>query len=864
MEQKIYLEKNRSTFSNNVENSIDVGFSTKTRFLSPADISKNVSMFEQYNEERNNCSRYRFIATINPICSNVLYNMKTEILYKEGSDECKVLNDDGNSWPASGKNSTNIDYEQAIKDTEYSHEECGDLTYHCGVNIFNNHLLRKNEFIHVNPIKNNSSVFNTISDYMRNKDGDEIKENISVLWDQRNVQKIHIYNADNILSMKNAFLSRCKEKDGWWGFYNPGTIEVPNYLEDKVRINRLLAKNKPCEFIDLYPDRSLFSFIPKYNKYRNRTEKNWDYCITYPYKNDSEMLKIVNGGEDKLDAIKATITLKHNSSGMQIAECISTLRHNLKRDDKIAIYYLNDDKYECLSDYLTVEDIGDANNEHRDNVFTLRYDDIISIYNNIKENDNTFYFKRVVSNTECSYYFRVLKKLEVTKSDINKVAFGQSIYGDNLAQLVFTEDIDIDELTDNLGRPVSEIFLTIVKRNAGYDKWYVNSQEGVNSEECEYSHCFGKVTSGIEFGESEFEPFDYNIHYLHNIDKNLDNTDRDKQNTIDAWGLVVSKGMPKVIEDDITIEQEEFYGDIVEFDPVNYIETTISNVCHRFNTGQRESFAERYKYILHDVITQDDYDVNTNDYNGFRVETHVLNDTMQTNRTKDKCPSSETFFGNIFPEGYYYKPHMKIKLREQDSTPTKIDAKYVNYGVFKRDGEKVTITSPADYGFLKGAPIALYDRDEKKIIWCELKDVNGCDLTFNIEGLNDDETINPNNRNRRYLVFWTNIQVPPYASFNVKTTEFIWRDTINNTEIERDSELYDIPFSNGRLYIFKNINFFLRRQDPFGKYGLSTPIFTKDVPAKVANQILNYSIQATKYPTLDISWDEFIKLFNCY
>ena len=33
--------------------------------------------------------------------------------------------------------------------------------------------------------------------------------------------------------------------------------------------------------------------------------------------------------------------------------------------------------------------------------------------------------------------------------------------------------------------------------------------------------------------------------------------------------------------------------------------------------------------------------------------------------------------------------------------------------------------------------------------------------------------------------------------------------------------------SNGRLYIEKNINFFLRRQDPFGNYGLSKPLFKK-------------------------------------
>ena len=36
-----------------------------------------------------------------------------------------------------------------------------------------------------------------------------------------------------------------------------------------------------------------------------------------------------------------------------------------------------------------------------------------------------------------------------------------------------------------------------------------------------------------------------------------------------------------------------------------------------------------------------------------------------------------------------------------------------------------------------------------------------------------------------------------------------------------DSELYDSVFMNGAHYYHKNINFFLRRQDPVCEYGLS-------------------------------------------
>ena len=36
------------------------------------------------------------------------------------------------------------------------------------------------------------------------------------------------------------------------------------------------------DFVDMYPGRDLYTFLPKYNKFRKRIEKNWNYCMTYP------------------------------------------------------------------------------------------------------------------------------------------------------------------------------------------------------------------------------------------------------------------------------------------------------------------------------------------------------------------------------------------------------------------------------------------------------------------------------------------------------------------------------------------------------------------------------------------------------
>ena len=155
MERKIFLEENRSKFANNVESNINVDLSTKIRMLPNDNIDEDFSLYEQYNKERDECTKYRLIFAINPICSNVLFNMKSEIVANEGSDDCKVLWDDGGTGTSSKdafkrsemcKNAVNttenITYRQAIMDTEYSHLENGKLVYHCGVDIFNNHMLR--------------------------------------------------------------------------------------------------------------------------------------------------------------------------------------------------------------------------------------------------------------------------------------------------------------------------------------------------------------------------------------------------------------------------------------------------------------------------------------------------------------------------------------------------------------------------------------------------------------------------------------------------------------------------------------------------------------------------------------------------
>ena len=969
---KILLEENRDVTSVNVENRLDIDISKKEKLLPNESLVDNFSLFEQYNNERDNCNNFRLILNVNPVCSNVLFNIKSEIVINEGSNSASCLNFSSNGWDKDtyAKNAVNttnpITVVDAIKNTEYSNKDNGCFVYHCGVDIFNNHMLRNKIFMHINKTNykegdNKLLVYNTLADYLRDNNGNVITENIHVMYNLTDPTERHIYNTDSLYTLKMAYYNRCTEKDGWWGFTNPGMINIPTSSSRTITVNNMLSNNKPCEFIDFYPDRTLFSFTPKYNKYRGRAEKNWDYCVTYPYEKDFDLINTVCGGSNgEIKAVFKTVT---NPSGIRLLQCTSLFKHNLSVGDTINVYFYVQSNLEVPNisegnslhvirphheassqtvsfrggttqgeekkimqkkvSSVTVVSVGDLNGRGQDRIFSIKFDDIKMIYKNLVAFG--FYYKKVSNGNECSYYCRKFKKLKNQDgsdltSDLNKAGFAKNIYGDDISQIIFTDDIDLNGLKDENGRDVSEIYLTVIKRNKGNELWYNNYN--TTSEDVEFSHCFGKITTGIDFSGVDVneEPFDYNVRYLHNINASACTTNEMKR-TCSAWGETILNGMPKVIESAITIDTDVFFGDIVEFDNYNYKTTTIANVDHRFNTYQRESFNIKFRDLYQDIITSDDYDyANTPkiDENGhilqpeFTVETYFLNDVYSSMRkTSDAGSDLNLMYANISPEGYFYNPHNKIVVKDE-SDVLHSDSIYLNYDKVSVEGRRVIyiyemhpegdilvgkrypevdygtpdrgedegntraatppqitgttavyfteaiegliikIRVPVDYGFIKGDYVCFYDKMNQELSWGEIISFKDMTLTlmFNEDAFGGIDVLahkgyfKPNSIGRRYFAFWTTNSVPLFAKLCLETNEFSWRNLVPLSEVERGGELYDTPFANGRLYIERNINFFLKRQDPVGEYGLSVPIF-KTIDRTIPNPMTQYLINGS-------------------
>ena len=767
MQRKFLQEKSLNRKQDNAEKSLNVDLSAKSKLIPYSTAADMLGLYDLYTEERDACESYRMIFTVNPICTNVLYNAVTEPVYREGSlsavnlvetsilrtseefDEIfpnKVVpNELDGTINQSGDS---IDQTFAVRDTEISHEKIGDFKYHCGYDIFNNHLLRINDFEHVK-IENdnfNEDVFNTLFDYAIDYEGKPVKRILTETTDPITLsttrEYVRMYQLDTIKSMNTAFYDELRTVDGWFGFYNAGNINIPNAKimdietgdEKEISLNRILNNETPCGFIDLYPDRSLYSFIPKVNRYKKRLERNWDCTIAYPYKSDYDMFNRVminfSGTTEEWDSWKVANQNKipnavrilnprvtYNNVGDEIIEMHSILRHTIQPGDDVRIFFTVSDystgDYKEILRYsapIKVVSVGDVNGNNTDRVFNVKLYDLMSICGvieedeeeaqdefivnkekvlGLREQDGTvgkqvihFFYRKIEDGCDDKYYFRKFKTfnyfeytqipdcdridedptIEVKCTDSereeferakaeavkvikdptviteespeyirlgndyfkkitrqltytqNKIAFAENIFGDRVAQVIFNDDICTTGLKDNLGRPLSVLYFTVVKTNRGHKEWY---NSGITTDDAiEYSHCFGDVTSGLDLPEDSGAT-NFNVRKLYNVFSG--ECEETNAEYLDGLMLALDEapvgdfidGTPIPIESGITLENfTEFYGDIIEFSRVNFKETEIEKVYHRFNTAQRECLLnDKYFDVRYDELVGDLFDV---------------------------------------------------------------------------------------------------------------------------------------------------------------------------------------------------------------------------------------------------------------
>jgi hypothetical protein len=199
-------------------------------------------------------------------------------------------------------------------------------------------------------------------------------------------------------------------------------------------------------------------------------------------------------------------------------------------------------------------------------------------------------FYRILDGVPSEYYFRKFKVMtELNDYEVYKAAYSKNIfnygYGNNINLFHFDRDIDVSGLIDNLGRPISRLYLTITRRagsasvvNGGFGGW-------------------GTVTSLMEENRTVLPSSDTSPYILDVLSF--------WQNTDPLTSGTISK----------PLVGDSYFGDFAEYNSFNLEEKILSNVINRFSVP--------------------------------RVD-----------------PNDVTIYDGGVGEGYYYKQHNEIRIKE--------------------------------------------------------------------------------------------------------------------------------------------------------------------------------------------------------
>lgn len=962
----IFLQGQQNKQSTNTSSGAHVQLKGRRKLLSLDGLSKTLSQYDQYMAERSGCSTVRLTCQVNPICSNVLFNRITEIVKDEGSDHVSLINyglESGQNlfdnvkyqekgvdyWSGNTlsycKGSPNIsdseeisnlkitDYtivstttnasspSNAIRDTQLSNTANGFI-YHCGLDILNNHLIRSNTFKCVCKGGNNEgdAAFNTIGDIMRDVQGNPFCERISFpveagVPNNTKTVVLHLYEYDDILTFEDAKLERLKANyNGWVGFENTSKIKTYDNFSNgaELEIERPIMYMNPMDFVDMYPGRDLYSFVPKYNEYQHRIEKNWNYSITYPCSSTTDGFENIIDKESKgLKAIYFDENTRSDNGTTQLV-IYGIAKHGLAVGDLVNIYKTYEDANgthcqkiidnaevtNVVDDYIftvfnanthisqywvelsedelngtkvtlnipqfsTNEFLIDSSKKYIYRILTTTVDGetkdekqcfyiVNNKYVNMDLTAQNISYKKVVSDLECDYYVRIFSKLPNFKfasgdttseyeiyrerengekplveqykakeyefeNHLSRLAFAKNIYSDDIGQIVFTDDIDLANIHDNLGRPLSSLYLTILKNNKGYKEWYGYDYDGWKADvingHCdaiEYSHCFGPLSCGLELSEESM--------YMDN-NSNVRQISL-KNDTIWGYDISTINGERETLQTHIPIRDDEiwydtdvnFYGDLCYYDNYNAMERVIQPMMYRFNTAQREcgnnqniQGGSNFNSYGYDEIYYDDYDTQ-NDYT-------LTSYTVST--------------ANEMWEGYYYQPHYEIPINSfgklKSIMPDRLTIRQIT-----TDGNCIyTIVCQQEHYLTPGDKAMIYDTNEKIYYICSVISGNSDTLrtfTCRLMGENGERLDADPHLSRQGLKLFKldNMDVPSYAHLlKDGTCRYIWRDLYPNGLNRDDETIEEYPFTNGAFYINKKIDIYVRRQDPYKVFGLS-------------------------------------------
>ena len=328
-------------------------------------------------------------------------------------------------------------------------------------------------------------------------------------------------NEEEDLTYREAINASLMEIDGWYGFTDPD-----------------IGKASLCTWFDMEPKRELFQFVPK-NKINN-----WEMTVTYPALSADTFM--TQGGLLVIEVIPVTV------GNRNMVAFATPVRHNLTQGNTVRLSGLSSASLD--GDYTVIR-TGLDDGALKDYYFVVDIDTV-----NITTNTRMV---RMFGTEPSVYYWRKLKKVATISSpemvdgdyEMYNLNFSRDIYNDINSQFVINEDIDVAGLVDNLGRPLSELYVTFLKTDSNQGKGPI----------------FTELKSGIEMpfiaNTDSFPTTVPDIRRIHN-------------------GTSPTPHTP--LETNVLITDNEFFCDVVEYNRFQVKETVLGEVRHQFNTTNRE------------------------------------------------------------------------------------------------------------------------------------------------------------------------------------------------------------------------------------------------------------------------------------
>ena len=866
MEVKVRLNKSESLQSGNKNTTLQLNLCNNQKPLIDDDIVTTVNEYSRYLDERESCDKIRLTLQVNVMASNILFNSVSEIVKNEGGTNCECLNFRPHTINCYGKNDYvwGSDMHECIRDTQISKE----YDYLAGLDIFDNHIIRAKNSIPIVLSPNSGQEFNTIQDYIIDLEG---KKTLSCAYSSSTKTYMHMYNRFDIMKYNESVNTNLQDKNGWLGFHNKSKMTSMDSEGNYIGIERVINNQDANKFIEMYPNHTHFDFLPYYNKLRHRKEKNWEYCLCYPYSSTTKDIPCINDeGRLKILFIDENVM---DDDGVLKVMITSVCKHGLKPDDTINLYRNSEDGlsgatiiekdviidsiideysfYIYLPENICTRWVSVLDNVRLNAIFSeidglndkyIRNGKEYHSYNNKINCDfdtddhigsQNLSFCRTINKEECKYYVRIFSRMpnfefmdgELSSEKIynrqeslggfpvnyyadskyehhsilSRMCYAKSVFGDNIHQIVYTDDICFNYLHDNLGRPLSSLYICFVKTNYGHTEWY-NGQVG--SDKVEHSHCFGKVNCGLEFAPYA-DVYGYtqgNTRVMNNIDGN--------HNGLPIAELRNSETL-NIDDDEISFnDMNYFYGDLCEYSLYNANERVLQPILHRFNTQQRElsgstlSMANKFKTVVKDEIIYDDYDVKESDNFQLEVGNGIIVDAAPTAKR----------------EGYVYRPMYEIPIRAwsgQIKTFKPIDLSLYN---IQTTTTGYIVTTAKEHKINKDFKVVLFDIRNNEQFLCDINEIVASNkFTCGIKNKSNKEpdlSLGVDN----FRLYKVPESVPDYVVLS--NGIYRWRYLYENGFEDTEGLIEEYPFTNNSLYINKQINLFVRRQDPFGENGL--------------------------------------------